>query len=94
MIPTTIPVPRGDGQRWLQVVYAKDQPEYIPLPAVRNDTGTVVTCWKLSWRERLEALICGRVYLTMLTFNKPLHPVTLGTCMPSLAGEASEEERR
>ena len=39
-------------------VFAKDQPEYQPLPAFKADTpeGEVVTCWKLSFRERLRVL--------------------------------------
>lgn len=36
------------------VVFAKDQPEYLPLPAFRNSggMGEVVSCWKLSWSEQ------------------------------------------
>jgi hypothetical protein len=64
------------------VVYAKDQPPYLPLPARREADGTVVSCWRLSFRERVKALFSGRVYLTMLTFNRPLQPVKLGTEAP------------
>jgi len=64
------------------VVYAKDQPEYLPLPAHRATDGRVTTCWRLSWRERLRVLFGGRVWLQMLTFNKPLQPVKLLTVMP------------
>ncbi len=57
------------------VVYAKDQPEYLPLPARRMADGTVTTCWALSWRERLALMVSGRFYLDVLTFNHPLQPV-------------------
>lgn len=59
------------------ITFAKNQPEYLPLPAFydRNDPhGTVVSCWRLTWRERLIALVRGRVYLSVLTFHSPLQP--------------------
>jgi hypothetical protein len=57
-------------------VYAKDQPEYIPLPALKIESpnGEVVSCWKLSLSERLQVLFTGRVWLSLSTFNKPLTP--------------------
>jgi hypothetical protein len=55
-------------------VYAKDQPEYLPLPVYRSYGGEVLSCWKMSWRERLVALLTGRVWLNLLTFNNPLQP--------------------
>ena len=95
MTPTTIDPPTGE---WWPVVYAKDQPEYLPLPAVRNDTGTVITCWQMTWRERLAALLHGKIFLTMQTFNGPLQPVKLGIRLPAFAteppaGERGEKER-
>lgn len=58
------------------VVFAKDQPEYRPLPAFKADTpqGEVISCYKLSWRERLQVLITGRLWVSLLSFNKPLTP--------------------
>lgn len=61
------------------VVYAKDQPEYLPLPAHRSEDGCVSTCWRLSWCERLRLLLSGKIFLSVLTFNKPLQPLKLGT---------------
>lgn len=56
------------------VVYAKDQPEYMPLPALKFEDGTVVSCWKLSWRELLKIIFTRKIWLGILTFNKPLQP--------------------
>jgi hypothetical protein len=56
-------------------VYAKDQPEYLPLPVYRDPNGTVTSCWSLSFRERLKVLFAGRLWLTTLTFNHPLQPL-------------------
>jgi len=55
-------------------VYAKDQPEYNPLPCLRmsDPHGQVVSCWQMTWRERLQCLVGGRVWLSVLTFGKPL----------------------
>jgi hypothetical protein len=55
--------------------YAKDQPEYLPLPAHRAADGTVTSCWSLTWRERLQVLRTGRLYISMLTFGEPLQPL-------------------
>lgn len=61
------------------VVFAENQPEYIPLPAFKNNSphGEVVTCWQLSFLERLQILFTGKLWMQMLTFNQPLTPVYL-----------------
>jgi hypothetical protein len=64
------------------VVYAKDQPQYIPLPARVDSEGTVVTCWQLTWRERWKMFLSGKFYLTLLTFGKPLQPIRCSTEKP------------
>jgi len=56
------------------IVFAENQPEYLPLPAFKDESGEVVTCWKMTWRERLKFLFSGRLYLRVLTFNQPLQP--------------------
>ena len=74
MTPTT-PEARHEAE---PVVFAKDQPEYIPLPAnVRLPY--VETKWKFSWKERLRVLLRGELYLTMMTFGRPLQPLRLST---------------
>lgn len=65
------------------VVYAKDQPEYLPLPAYRTPDGEEVTaCWGMTWRERFRVLLTGHVYVTLLTFGKPLTPSIVSTEPP------------
>lgn len=75
-----------------EVVYAKDQPEYIPLPAWRGEDGKVVTRWKLTWRERLRVLMSGNLWLTILTFNRPLQPVMLHAECPISGSALLDEE--
>ncbi len=65
-----------------EVIYAKDQPEYNPLPAERWKDGTVVSKWKFSWKERLNILFNGSIYLSILTFNNALQPVRLSIDRP------------
>lgn len=62
------------------VTYAKDQPEYTPLPAYRDDTDpttSLVTLWELSDDELIEVQKTKKIYLKVLTFNKPLQPLLL-----------------
>ncbi len=64
------------------VTFAKDQPEYIPLPAWKGEDGTVISCWELNGRERFKLLCGGKIWLRMLTFNKPLQPQRLSVNCP------------
>lgn len=57
------------------VVYAADQPEYLPLPVWRRESGAVVSRWRLSWRERWAVLLGRDIYLEVLTFGRPLQPL-------------------
>lgn len=59
------------------IVFAEDQPEYQSLPAFKNNSaqGEVISCWKLSFRERLRILFSGKLWLSMYSFNQPLTPV-------------------
>lgn len=58
------------------VTFAKDQPEYQPLPAFKKNSpqGEVVSCWKLSLKERLRILFTGKLWVSLYTFNNPLTP--------------------
>ena len=58
------------------VIYSKDQPEYQPLPALKLDTpeGEVISCWHMSFKERVKVLFTGKVWLSLMMFKKPLTP--------------------
>lgn len=75
------PVAYDSETRWgiSEIVYAKDQPQYLPLPALRWPDGLVVSRWHPSWKERLLLILGGDVYLGLLTFNNPLQPIMLST---------------
>lgn len=58
-------------------IFAKNQPEYNPLPALKLDTpeGEVISCWKLNFKERLKILFTGKLWVSLMMFNKPLTPM-------------------
>lgn len=89
------PVAYDPETRWgiSEITYAKDQPGYIPLPALRFDDGLVVTRWDLTWKERLILLFGGSVFLGLLTFNKPLQPIKLSTSVQEVMGLTPEETK-
>ena len=69
------------------VIIAKDQPEYLPLPAhlfAHDSSGRIACCWHLSFKERLKVLFRGVIWHEILTFNEPLQPQLLGVDKPDM----------
>lgn len=71
------------------VVIAKDQPQYLPMPAHRakDVTGTTTICWKLTWWERLQLLLTGKLWHQICTFNTPMPPQHMQVAKPWLDKE-------
>lgn len=82
------------GFEKFETVYGADQPEFIPLPALRTSTAEAVifSRWRLSWRERLRVLCRGDVFLLVMTFGNPLQPTLVSTEAPKLEPVAREED--
>lgn len=61
--------------------YAENQPEYLQLPAFRSDTpkGEVISCWELSFTERIRILFTGKLWVSLMMFGKPLTPAYFTT---------------
>ncbi len=75
-------------------VYAKDQPEYLPLPAHRfagDPQGRIACCWQLTWRERFTLLWRGVLWHQVLTFKQPLQPQLLTVEKPEMPAAPSRE---
>lgn len=53
---------------------AKNQPEYRPFPVFMDADGVVVSCWKLTFKERLKVLFHGVFFLQVLTFGTGMQP--------------------
>lgn len=63
------------------VTFSASQEVYQPLPAlhIHDSDGIVITCWGLSFKERLRVLFTGKMWLSVLSFNKLLQPCLLTT---------------
>lgn len=57
-------------------IVAKDQPEYLPLPAYVDPgpRGEVVFCMGLSFKERVILLFTGKLWCSLMCFHKPVTP--------------------
>ncbi len=58
-------------------MFTDTKDEYNNLPAMYDSSvkeGFVVTCYRLSFIERIRVLILGHVWFSVMTFNKPLQP--------------------
>jgi len=74
-------------------VFGASQPEYIPLPtlATGDDAGVVISRWRMTWKERLRALVFGDVYLRQATFGQALQPVLVHIEAPRVEGVSDAE---
>jgi hypothetical protein len=69
-----------------EIVLAKDQPQYIPLPAVpyadQHEQIRVLTRWRLTDEERAAIANGVDLWLELMTFGEPLQPVRLSVECP------------
>lgn len=77
-------------------VYAKDQPEYQPLPVLKleGSKGEVIACWKMSFWERVKVLFTGKVWVSLLSFNKPLTPSYITVNRKEVFSLPTDKERK
>lgn len=59
------------------VVFGENQPEYQPLPALAMPDGEIITCWEITDEDIEKMTSSRRIYLSQLTFNRPLQPIKL-----------------
>lgn len=67
-----------------EIKIAESQDEYGTLPALPVDGHYLVTRWRLTWRERLTALVNGDIYLFIWNFGGAVQPVQLAIDEPQL----------
>jgi hypothetical protein len=73
------------GSEAIEIVLGKDQPEYIPLPAVYLDMNCrpMVTRWRFTDEER-EAIANGAdLVMQQLTFKQAFQPINVQVVMPN-----------
>jgi hypothetical protein len=71
--------PIFEGLEHREIVYAKDQPEYIPLRTLVSigPDRKVLSRWSLTSKQR-EAVANGAdIFLELSTFGKPLQPIRM-----------------
>ena len=61
------------------VVYGDNQEEYVGLPAHKTPDGQVLMCFQLDEDEIEEMRKTGKMWISLLTFNKPLQPICLSS---------------
>lgn len=69
--------PVVDGLESHEVVFARDQPQYIPLRCLRAETpeGDVMSRWTLTPEQRKAVTDGADIFLTLQTFGNPLQPI-------------------
>jgi hypothetical protein len=68
-----------DGLESKEVVYAADQPQYIPLRTLKADgrMGDVISRWTLTEEQRKAVAAGADVFLELSTFNGPLQTIRM-----------------
>ena len=65
------------------ILIAKNQPEYIPLPAFASPQGDMTCCFELNEHEMKEALKDGMIFIRRLTFGNRLQPMVKSLLRPN-----------
>lgn len=64
------------GREADEIIYAKDQPEYSPLPTLLSEDGCIViTRWTFTPEERAQIAAGADMWLSVMTFGSPLQPL-------------------
>lgn len=76
-------------------VYAKGQDQYLELPSYRTSTGIVTSCYKPTLWEAIHLLFGAKIWVSIMTFNKPLQPQQLlvGKTRPMMEKQYHVSER-
>jgi hypothetical protein len=69
-------IPGLEGQ---EIVYAKDQPQYLPLRTLRtsNYERDVISRWTLTDEQRQAVAQGADIFLSLRTFGNPLQPILI-----------------
>jgi hypothetical protein len=65
------------------VIIAKDQKEYQPLPAYAQNNGMVTFCFELDEKELREIKDRNTITFSFLTFKRPMQPINVSLFKPS-----------
>lgn len=91
MKPVSPVIPGGNYQ---EVVFAKDQPEYIPLPVIYFQNQQVLSRWHMDDAEKLIVAATGEVFIHLLLLGREVPEINLQVNNPigwMEQGEMSEK---
>lgn len=71
-------------------IFGEGQPQYEPLPVHITPEGQVISCWQLSEEDKARIAETGQIWLSHITFNRPLQPVFMTTDRSDLFTTAQE----
>jgi hypothetical protein len=76
VIPISPVVP---GYEKSEIIFAKDQPEYLPLPALRltGPQTPILSRWKLDDEERARIARGADILLTQMIFDGLYNPIQM-----------------
>ncbi len=66
------------------ILIAKNQPEYVPLPAFATPQGDMTVCFELSEKEIKQALKEKMIFIHRLTFGNRLQPMVKSLLKPEI----------
>jgi hypothetical protein len=70
--------PVVNGMESEELIYAKDQPQYTPLPCLKSHkpdgTGSILTRWTFTEEERKAIAAGADLFVRVLTYQQPLQP--------------------
>lgn len=71
--------PVVEGMEAEEIVYAKNQPEYIPLRVLRGEGKMVpvISRWQPTEEQRKLIAAGADIYLELSTFGNPLQPIRM-----------------
>lgn len=70
------------GMEMMETVYAKDQPQYVPLPTLKNSEHQILARFKLTDKERTDLFEGADIYVCVLTYGHPLQPFMISVEHP------------
>lgn len=68
-----------EGMENEETVYAADQPQYLPLRALKSkgEWGRVISRWTFTAEQRQAIANGADILLELSTFNRPLQPIRM-----------------
>lgn len=75
----------------VNATFGEGQPQYEPLPVLLYPDGQAVSCWQLSEEEKACVAETGQIWLSQLTFNRPLQPVFMTVYKADLSPPAEPD---